>query len=382
MEAWIIDAVRTPRGRGKADGGLHPVHPQDLAGAVLNALKERNKLNPQDVDDVIMGCVTQTDEQGCNVARAAVLASGWPIEVPGFSLNRFCASGLQAVNVAAQAVASGSDGLVIAGGVEAMSRVPMGSDMGALSPNLIERFPDLCTQGQSAEMIADKYEYKRPALDAFAVASQQKAARAIAEGRFAKSIVPMKVQQADGSTKTITADEHPRATTTMEGLAKLKASFRENGVHHAGNSSGIVDGASAVLLASPQRAKELGLKPRAKIIAMAQAGSDPILMLLGPIPSTQKVLKKAGMTVKDIDIFEINEAFAVVPLACARDLGIEMEKVNVNGGAIALGHPLGATGAMLVGTAIDELERTGKKTALITLCIGYGMGVSTIIERM
>jgi acetyl-CoA acyltransferase len=271
---------------------------------------------------------------------------------------------------------------VIAGGVESMSRVPMGSDMGALSPNLIERFPDLCTQGMSAEMIAEKYEVTRTQLDAFAVASQQKAGRAIAEGRFAKSIIPVKVPQADGSVRTVTADEHPRPTTTLENLAKRKPAFKENGRHHAGNSSGIVDGASAVMIASPKRAKELGLKPRARIVATATAGSDPVLMLLGPIPSTQKVLKRWGKSINDIDLFEVNEAFAVVPMVCGRELGMDMEKCNVNGGAIALGHPLGATGAMLVGTIVDELERTGKNTGLVTLCIGYGMGVTTIIERM
>jgi acetyl-CoA C-acetyltransferase len=381
-EAWIIDAVRTPRGRGKPDGALAPVHPQDLAAACLNALAARTRVKPADVDDVVLGCVTQTDEQGCNVSRAAVLAAGWPISVAGFSLNRFCASGLTAVNVAAWAVASGHEDLVVAGGVESMSRVPMGSDMGALSPALIERFPELTTQGLSAEMIAEKYEVGREKLDLFALDSQKKAARAIGEGRFKKSLVPVTVKAAGGSTRIVDADEHPRPTTTLEGLAKLKPSFKEGGRHTAGNSSGIVDGAAAVMIASPRRARELGLKPRARIVAAASAGSDPVLMLLGPIPSTKKALQRWGKGLEDVDLYEVNEAFAVVPLVCSRELALDVEKMNVNGGAIALGHPLGATGAMLVGTAIDELERAGKKNALVTLCIGYGMGVTTILERM
>lgn len=382
MEAWIIDAVRTPRGRGKADGGLHPVHPQDLAATCLKALAARNDLDPLEVDDVLMGCVTQTGEQGSNVARASVLAAGWPIEVPGFSLNRFCASGLQAINTAAWAVMAGAEGLVIAGGVESMTRTPMGSDVGPLSPALNARFPDLTNQGLSAEMIAEEWKVSREECDRFALESQQKAGRALQEERFRRSLVPVEVTGPDGMKRLIEKDEHPRPSTTLEGLAKLKPAFKENGRFTAGNSSGIVDGAALVMLASPEKAKKLGLKPRARVTITASAGSDPVRMLTGPIPATRKALQRWGKSFDDIDVIECNEAFAVVPMVFQREFGFDPAKMNVNGGAIALGHPLGASGAILVGTALDELERTGGRYGLVTLCIGYGMGVTTVIERI
>jgi acetyl-CoA acyltransferase len=378
-EAVIVDAVRTARGKRK--GALAGVHPVDLLARTLRGALERANVAAKDVDDVIMGCVTQVGEQGLNVARSAVLAAGLPVEVPGTTVNRFCGSGLQAVNFAAQAVMAGTMGLVVAGGVESMTRVPMGSDAmggdGPFSPDLQAQWPGLVPQGLSAEMIASKWGYSRQRLDEFAVQSQQKAANAIEKGWFAKEILPFTV--AEG--RVFDRDEHARPGTTMEALAKLKPSFKDDGVLHAGNSSGIVDGAAAVIIASKGRARSLGLKPRARIVTMAVAGSDPILMLTGPIPSTRKALAQAELSVADIDVFEINEAFAPVPLVVAQELGIPLEKVNPNGGAIALGHPLGATGAMLLASALHELERTGQRRALITLCIGYGMGISTIIDR-
>jgi acetyl-CoA acetyltransferase family protein len=319
-------------------------------------------------------------EQGFNIARGAVLAAGLPIEIPGTTVNRFCGSGLQAVNFGAQAVASGAAQLVVAGGVEHMTRVPMGSDAmggeGPASPGLLEKWPNLVPQGLSAELIAEKWGYTRSQLDEFAASSQTKAANAIERGYFAKEILPLYP-----GGKTFDRDEHPRPGTTVETLAALKPSFKEGGLLHAGNSSGIVDGAAAVVLSTKGRARSLGLKPRARIVSMAVVGSDPILMLTGPIPAARKALAQADLTVNDIDIFEINEAFAPVPIVVAAELGIPMEKVNPNGGAIALGHPLGATGAMLLATALHELERRGERRALITLCIGYGMGIATIIDR-
>ena len=377
-EPIIVDAIRTARGKRK--GALSGVHPVDLLARTLTGALDRANVKPQDVDDVIMGCVTQVGEQGMNVARGAVLAAGLPIEIPGTTVNRFCGSGLQAVNFGAQAVMSGAAQLVVAGGVEHMTRVPMGSDAlggeGPASPGLVERWPGLVPQGLSAEMIAAQWGYSRRQLDEFAVSSQQKAANAIERGWFSREILPLKL---DG--RVFDRDEHPRPGTTVETLAALKPSFKEDGVLHAGNSSGIVDGAAAVVIASKGRARSLGLKPRARIVAMAVAGSDPVLMLTGPIPATRKALVQADLKLSDIDVFEINEAFAPVPLVVAQELGIPLEKVNPNGGAIALGHPLGATGAMLLATALHELERTGQRRALITLCIGYGMGIATIIDR-
>ena len=377
-EAYIIDACRTARGRKK--GSLSGVHPIDLLAATLNAIAKRTGVDPKEVDDVVIGCVTETGEQGTNIARGTVLAAGWPIDVPGVTLNRFCGSGQQAVNFAAMAVKSGAQDLVVAGGVENMTRVPMGADMGPLPMSLMEKY-NLVPQGLSAEMIAEKWGYKRQEVDEFALASQQKAWRAIQEGRFKKSIVPMKVTH-NGEEKVFDTDEHPRPQSTLEGLMALTPSFKPDGVITAGNSSGIVDGAAAVMLASEEKVKQLKLKPRGRVVAQMIVGSEPVIMLTGPIPATQKVLKKAGMKIEDIDLIEINEAFAPVPLCVMQEIGMDPDKVNVNGGAIALGHPLGATGAMLIGTLIDELERTNKRYGLSTMCIGIGMGIATIVERL
>lgn len=378
VDAVIVEAIRTARGKRK--GSLSGVHPLDLLARTLAGAIERSGLQPKDIDDVVMGCVTQVGEQGLNIARGAVLAAGLPIEIPGTTVNRFCGSGLQAVNFGAQAIMSGAAQVVVAGGVEHMTRVPMGSDAlggeGPASPGLMEKWPQLVPQGLSAELIAAKWGLTRRQLDEFAAQSQLKAANAIEKGYFAREILPLEVGD-----KRFDRDEHPRPGTTADTLAALKPSFKEDGVLHAGNSSGIVDGASAVVIASKGRARSLGLKSRARVVSMAVAGSDPILMLTGPIPSTRKALAQADLTVDDIDVFEINEAFAPVPIVVAKELGIPMEKVNPNGGAIALGHPLGATGAMLLASALHELERTGQRRALITLCIGYGMGITTIIDR-
>ncbi len=377
-EALIIDACRTPRGRRK--GSLSEVHPMDLLRVPLKAIVERNNLDPNHIDDVIIGCVTETGEQGTNIARGAVLAAGWPVDIPGVTLNRFCGSGQQAVNFAAMAVRSGAQDLVVAGGVEHMTRVPMGSDMGPLPVSLLEKY-NLVPQGLSAEMIAEKWNFSREQLDEYALGSQQKAWRAIQEGRFKKSIVPVPVTH-NGEQRLFDTDEHVRPQSTLEGLLALQPSFKPGGKITAGNSSGIVDGAAAVLIASEQKAKELDLKPRARIVEQMIVGSEPVIMLTGPIPATKKVLKKAGMKMDDMDLIEINEAFAPVPLCVMQETGMDPEKVNVNGGAIALGHPLGATGAMLIGTVLDELERQNKRYGLVTMCIGIGMGIATIIERV
>ncbi|MBL7685235.1 MAG: acetyl-CoA C-acyltransferase [Deltaproteobacteria bacterium] len=378
-DVYILDAVRTPR--GKRNGSLAHTHPIDLATVPLEALVERNKFNPADVSDVIYGCVSQRGEQDNVIAREAVLAAGWPLDVAGVTLNRFCGSGLTAVNWAAQAVMSGQEDLMVAGGVEHMTRVPMNIDFNMVGSKLAAKWPNLIPQGLSAEMISDRYHFSRSQLDEFAARSQKLAAQAWEQNRFEKSIVSVKAKNAEGAELIFTKDEHLRPSTTVESLSNLKPSFKENGTIHAGNSSGIVDGASAVLLASPQKTKELGLKPRAKIISTAVAGDDPIIMLLGPIPTVKKALKKVNLKVDDIDLWEINEAFAPVPLAVAQDLKIDLNKVKVNGGAIALGHPLGATGAMLLGTLLDEMERQDKRYGCVTLCIGHGMGVATIIDR-
>jgi acetyl-CoA C-acetyltransferase len=410
MDAYIFDAVRTPRGRGKAGkGALSGVHPQELLAQTLNHLAERVGIDPADVEDVIAGCVSQAGEQGANVSRNAVLAAGWPIEVTGTSVNRFCGSGLQAINFAAMGVASGAQQLVVGGGVESMSRVPMGADgAGQDGENMTLRGKLFqVPQGISADLIATLEGFSREELDAFALDSQRKAAVAQNECRFSRGLFPAK-DPATGAV-LLEKDEFPRHDTTLEGLATLKPAFPALGatavgpagetldqialerypqlaeihhVHTAGNSSGIVDGAAAVLIGSADYAKAHGLKPRARIRAMATVGSEPLIMLTAPTPASQRALAKAGMDVKDIDLWEINEAFAVVPLQTIRNLGIDPERVNVNGGAIALGHPLGATGAILLGTALDELERRGLATALITLCIGGGQGIATIIERV
>ncbi len=379
-EAYIIDAVRTPR--GKRGGSFAHTHPVNLAVTALNALPERTGLDPAEIDDVVMGCVTQTGEQGLDIGRASVLAAGWPIQVAGVALNRFCGSGQQAVNFAAQGIMSGMQDVVVGAGVENMTRVPMGSDFGPMSDLMTANYPDLVPQGVSAEMIVDKWGYTREQVDGFALESQKRAARAWEEGRFAKSILPTPAKNEDGSEFTVTKDEHFRPGTTTEALAGLKTIFKPDGVITAGNSSGIVDGAAAVLLASGEAVERLGLKPRAKIRAMAVVGSEPKIMLTGPIPAVAKVLKKSGMSINDIDLIEINEAFAPVPLCVMQECDMDHDKVNVNGGAIALGHPLGATGSMLVGTLLDELERTDQTTGLVTMCIGFGMGIATVIERV
>ena len=384
-EAVILDAVRTARGK-KKNGSLHGVHPMDLAAHVYNAALERTGVDPMTVDDVIMGCVTQVGEQGMNIGRGAVLASGMPVEVAGATVNRFCGSGLQAVNQGAQAIMSGMMDLVLAGGIESMSRVPMGSDAmgpgkGPASPGLLKHFPNLVPQGVSAEMIAEKWKLTRDDVDGFALMSQERAANAIEKGYFKNEIVPVEVEGEDGTRRMFDRDEHARPGTTREALGGLPTVFKKDGVITAGNSSGIVDGAAVVTLASAERAKALGIKPRAKIVSMSVVGSDPVLMLTGPIPAVGKALKKAGLTIDDIDLIEINEAFAPVPIVTAKETGMSMDRINVNGGAIALGHPLGATGAILVATVLNELERRDLRRGLVTLCIGYGMGIATIIDR-
>ena len=399
-EAYVFDAVRTPRGKGKKDGSLHEVTPVHLLGNLFHALRERNQLDTSQVDDVVLGCVTPVGEQGADVARTAVLYSGWAENVPGVTQSRFCASGLESINLAAMKVMSGQEDLVVAGGIESMSRWPMGSDGGAwaMDPRINHQLA-FVPQGISADLIASIEGFSRADVDGYAVRSQQLAAKAQADGRFKKSVVP--VRDLNGMV-VLDHDETVRGGTTVEKLGELKPSFEQMGqmgfdatalrkyttvekithVHHAGNSSGIVDGAALTLIGSRAKGTALGLKPRAKIRSVAVIGSEPTIMLTGIAPASQKALKKAGMTAKDIDLFEINEAFAAVVLKAVRALDIDLDRVNVNGGSIAMGHPLGATGAIILGTALDELERTGKSTALISLCVGAGMGIATIIERV
>ena len=347
----------------------------------MAAMVERTKIDPRQIEDVIIGCVTETDEQGACVARSAVLAAGWPVEVPGVTLNRFCGSGQTAVNLAAHAVAAGAHDLVYAGGVESMTRVPKGADMGALPSSLVSKY-DLIPQGLAAERVAERGGYARRDLDEFALESQRRAWQAIQEKRFAKGIVPVEVRTADGTTKRFDTDEHPRPQSTLDGLMALSPSFKPDGRIHAGNSSGIVDGAGGVLLASKRGVERLGLKPRARIVDTVVVGSEPVIMLTGPIPACRKILERNRMTAGDLDLVEVNEAFAPVPMITMQEIGIPHDKVNVNGGAIALGHPLGATGAMLIGTLLDELERQDKSIGLTTMCIGLGMGIATIVERV
>ena len=408
-DVFIYDSLRTPRGRGKAGkGGLSNHHPQELLAQTLNQMAERRKLDKNLVEDMSIGCVTQVKEQGACIARNALIAADWPEDVTGFTVNRFCGSGLEAVNSIAAKIGAGFIDGGVGGGVESMSRVPMGADeamIDGLNMKLRKRL-FMVPQGISADLIATREGFSRADLDTFALQSQLKAARAIEAKRFANAMFAVKND--DGSI-ALDRDEHPRADTTLEGLAGLKAAFEQMGaaamgpngetldqlalarysdtkkiehVHTGGNSSGIVDGAAVVLMGSSEWGTKAGLKPRARIRAMATAGAEPLIMLTAPAPASLKALKKAGMKASDIDLWEINEAFAVVPLQTARALGIDLERVNVNGGAIALGHPLGATGAILLGTALDELERSNKSTALITLCIGGGMGIATIIERI
>jgi acetyl-CoA C-acetyltransferase len=401
-EAYIYDAVRTPRGKGRKDGALHEITPIQLATQVLQAVRDRTGIDTSDVDDVVLGCVSPVAEQGADIARVAVLNADYAETTAGVQINRFCASGLEACNMAAAKVIAGEAEFAIGGGVESMSRIPMGSDGGAWPMDPAVAFKTyFMPQGIGADLIATKFGFSRDDVDAYAVESQKRAARAWAEGRFKKSIVPVKDVIGE---VVLDHDEHMRPNADMQSMASLSPAFqaigegmpgfdaialqrypeveRINHVHHAGNSSGIVDGAAAVLIGNKEIGEKYGLKPRARIRAMGSIGSEPAIMLTGPEFVSRKVLKRAGMEVGDIDIYELNEAFASVVLRYMQALGLDHSKVNVNGGAIAMGHPLGATGAMVLGTVLDELERTGKGTALVNLCVGAGMGTATIIERI
>jgi len=399
-EAMVFDAIRTPRGRGKASGSLHEVKPISLLTGVLKELQQRHELDTSQVDDVVMGCVTPVGEQGSCIAKTAALAAGWDYRASGVQLNRFCASGLEAVNMAAQKVRSGWEDLVVAGGVESMSRVPLGTDRGPWACDPETAFDTaFIPQGISADLIATLEGFSREQVDAYAMRSQQRAGAAREDGRFKKSLVPVE----DGIGDVILDhDEFIRPQTTMEGLAALKTSFDKMGemgydavaiqrypqverirhVHTPGNSSGIVDGAAAVLIGTEAKGKQLGLTPRARIVSVALSGADPTIMLTGPMPAARKALAKANMKIEQIDLFEINEAFAVVPMKFMKEMHVSDEIVNVNGGAIAMGHPLGATGAMILGTLIDELERRKLRFGLASLCVGGGMGIATIVERI
>ncbi len=406
-EAWIIDAVRSPRGKGKETGSLHPVHPQRILAQVLNALRDRNNLETADVDDVVMGCGAGSGDHSMDIARMAALDAGWSLDAPGVTLNRFCGSGQQAVNFAAMGVLSGFQDVVVGGGVESMSRpAPMHVDGFTANNNHLRDIYAMVAQGISADLIATIEGFSRQQCDQLAVDSQNRARIAITEGRFEKSLVPIFT---DEGTLALDHDEFPRPGTTMDDLAKLTPSFEAMGakirtgeklsvdqtamlaypnvkeiqhVHHGGNSSGVVDGASAVLVTSPDYARAHGLTPRARIIMTAVAGTEPVIMLTAPGPAAERAIKKAGMTFDDIDLFEVNEAFASVVLKFLKDTGVSWDKINVNGGAMALGHPIGATGGMLIGTLLDELERRDLSTGLVTMCTGGGMGTATIIERI
>lgn len=399
-EAYIFDAIRTPRGKGKATGALHEVKPVTLLSDLLNTLQARNGFDTSAVDDIVMGCVTAVGDQGADIAKTAALAAGWDEDVAGVVLNRFCASGLEAVNTAAMKVRSGWENLVVAGGVESMSRIPMGSDGGAWAMDPETNFDTgFMPQGIGADLIATLGGYTREDVDAFAAESHKKAAAAWERGSFDKSVVP--VVDRNGIT-ILDHDELIRPDSTKETLGALKASFQMMGemgfdgvarkrypqveqinhVHSPGNSSGIVDGAAAVLIGSKAAGEQFGMKPRARVVATAVVGTDPTIMLTGPAPSARKALKVAGMSVDDIDLFEVNEAFASVVMRFIDEMGVDKAKVNVNGGSIAMGHPLGATGAMILGTLLDELEARDSKTGLATLCVGGGMGIATIIERV
>jgi acetyl-CoA acyltransferase len=379
-DVFIVDAVRTPRARRK--GKFSSIHPIDLLTYPLNEIVERTHIPPGRVEDVLVGCVTQTGEQGWCVGRAAVLASGWPFTVPATTINRLCGSGQQAINFAAAGVKSGEYSVVVAGGLEHMTRVPMFSDCGGEeSPLLKQHHPDLVQQGLAAEILAAEFNISRNDADQFALLSQTNAKKAIDNGKFSKSVVAVPYRDEAGNLSTLTVDDNPRPDSTIEGLAKLKTAFKEDGIITAGNASAIVDGAAAVLLVNEHAAKECNVTPRARIVATAAIGSPPRIMLTGPIEASRLALKKAGLTVSDIDIWEINEAFAPVAIMTQRELEIDPSKINVNGGGISLGHPLGATGAMLIGMAIDELHASKKRYALVTMCIGLGMGIATILER-
>ena len=402
MEAYIYDAVRSPRGKGKKDGALHEITPIELATQVLKSVPERTGIDTADIDDVILGCVTPVAEQGADIARVAVINAGYDELVPGVQINRFCASGLEAVNMAAAKVASGEARFAVGGGIECMSRIPMGSDGGAWATDPRVAYDTyFVPQGISADLIATKFGFSREDCDAYAVESQKRAKQAWDEGRFAKSILPIKDVIGE---VVLDHDEHMRPGTDMQSLGSLNPSFEGMGtqmpgfdtialmrypeverikhVHHGGNSSGIVDGSAAVLVGSKEMGEKYGLKPRARIKAAASIGSEPTIMLTGPESIARKLLDKAGMSKSDIDLWELNEAFASVVLRYMQALDLDHADVNVCGGAIAMGHPLGATGAMVLGTALDELERSGKGTALINLCVGAGMGTGTIIERV
>ena len=378
-EAVIVEAVRTPI--GKRGGALKDVRPDDLAALVLQEIVDRTGIEKAAVEDVVLGCVTQIDEQGLNIARLAALVAGFPDTVPGTTVNRQCGSGQQAVNFGAMAVMAGVHDLVIAGGVESMSRVPMGADAGVLNERLLAKY-EIVPLGIAADSVADKYGITRAQMDEYSLWSHRRAVKAIDQGRFRREIVPVAVKDAEGNKKLFDTDEHPRRTTSLEKLAALPPAFRPDGRITAGNASGINDGAAALLLTTPEKAGELGLTPRARVVAMSVIGVDPVVMLEGPIPASRLVLQKAGLTIDDIDLWEINEAFASVPLATINTLGLDPAKVNVNGGAIALGHPLGASGARLITTLLHELERQKLRYGLSTLCIGFGQGIATIVERL
>ena len=399
-QALIFDALRTPRGKGKSDGALHSVKPVNLVAGLLRALEQRTSLDTSQVDDVVLGCVTPVGDQGADIAKTATQVADWDVSVAGVQINRFCASGLEAVNLGAMKVRSGFEDLVVVGGVESMSRVPMGSDGGAWAQDPETSFHShFAPQGVGADLIATIEGFSRQDVDAYALHSQQKAARARADGSFKKSLVP--VQDQNGII-LLDHDEFIRAGSTMEGLGQLKPSFemigqmgfdatalrvfshveRINHVHTAGNSSGIVDGAALMLIGSEAKGRALGLQPRARIVATAVTSTDPTIMLTGPAPATRKALAKAGLRVEDIDLFEVNEAFASVVLKFIKDMAIDPAKINVNGGSIAMGHPLGATGCAILGTLLDELETRRLRYGLATLCVGGGMGIATIIERL
>jgi acetyl-CoA C-acetyltransferase len=406
-EAWIIDAVRSPRGKGKENGALHPIHPQRILAQVLNAIQQRNGFDTADVDDVVMGCGAGSGDHSMDIARMAALDAGWSLDAPGVTLNRFCGSGQQAVNFAAAGVLAGFQDMVVSGGIESMSRpAPMHVDGFTANNHHLRDQYNMVAQGISADLIASVEGFTREECDALAVDSQNRAQAAIAEGRFDKALVP--IFDDDGNL-ALDHEEFPRPGTTMDGLAQLKPSFEKMGaavvpdtgltvdqtallayphvkeirhVHHGGNSSGVVDGASAVLVVSPEYARAHGMTPRAKIVMTAVAGTEPVIMLTAPGPAATRCVEKAGMTFDDIDLIEVNEAFASVVLKFLRDTKVDWEKCNVNGGAMALGHPIGATGGMLIGTVLDELERRDLSTGLVTMCTGGGMGTATIIERI
>jgi acetyl-CoA C-acetyltransferase len=406
-EAWIIDAVRSPRGKGKQTGSLHEVHPQRILAQVLNGLQARSGFETKEVDDVVMGCGAGSGDHAMDIARLAALDAGWDLDAPGVTLNRFCGSGQQAVNFAAMGIRAGFQDLVVAGGVESMSRpAPLHVDGFSANNQHLKQQYDMVPQGISADLIATTEGFDRKQCDQLGVDSQNRAAAAIADGRFDQALIPIRH---DDESAALERDEFPRPGTTLESLGQLQPSFAKMGahkpegsaltldetalkvytdwsaiehVHHAGNSSGVVDGASAVLLASPEYAKAHGMKPRARVVMTAVAGTEPVIMLTAPGPAATRCVERAGMTFGDIDLFEVNEAFASVVLKFLKDTGVDWDKVNVNGGAIALGHPIGATGGMLIGTLLDELERQDKSTGLVTMCTGGGMGTATIIERV